>query len=277
MYTSDENNKLAKHSVSEVVVFNRYLQNLSEVRQLSNGRSWQRFSLSDVSRIADHFAYEALELSLAGHYQGTDFVDKGTSFESLHKGDSGVWKLSDFQGGTYFLSILSSDAGSEGGKLFVTYKKDSKEDFKEPSPLVFNHGIAFYGLIELNKENPTLEIKIINGDEKKLVVEKIQLEPIYYVQGRININTAKREVLNSIFLSNALTETVLNNRPLGVRGEKKLGIGDLFLLNENFLPFHSYLTVRSDVYEINCLGEYVLNNKAVSHQTIRTVVERGNN
>jgi DNA uptake protein ComE-like DNA-binding protein len=248
---------------------------LAEAQQLSTGKNWEKFTLLDVSRMADHFASEALGLALLGHYKAGEFNEKDGAFESLHKGDTGVWEFTKVASGTYLLSILSDKLAAEGEEIKVAYKTDDKEEFKDFSSLLFTQGSAFYGRIELKEENLTLQLKIINDSEERLVLKQIQLEPIDSVRGRININTASPEALRSILISDELTQTILNNRPIGVKDNRNLGIGELFLLDPRFLNLHNYLTVKSDVYEINCRGEYYLQGKTLAYQTIRTVLERG--
>ncbi len=142
--------------------------------------------------------------------------------------------------------------------------------------LLFAEGIAFYGKVEVREDKTTLQLKIINDSEKKLVLKKIQLEPVSSVAGRVNVNTATKEVLASVLGSGSLAETIISNRPIGVKGNLHLGIGELFLLNQGFLALHNYLTVKSDVFEVICRVEYSPAGKTMAYQIIRTVLERGN-
>jgi type II secretory pathway component PulK len=276
MYTRDGEGNLIKHSPSEVVVFNRKLKNFSEVIQLADGRNWGKITLQDASLIADHFAYEAIELDLAGHYIGGEFKELDGTFESLHNQDTGIWEFKNIARGTYLLSIFSENLVAEGQIIQAGYRTDTKEDFRDFSTLLFTQGLASYGSIEFKEDAPVFQLKIINNTEKRLALEKIQFEPVNSTSGRINVNTAKPEVLRSILISDTLVDSVLQNRPIGIKGNRRLGVGELFLLHPDFLTFHNYLTVKSDVYEINCRGEYFPSQKTLAFQSIRTVVDRGN-
>ena len=275
MYTRDENNNKIAHSPSEVVVFNRPLSGLSEVQQLSAGQSWEKFTLSEISLMADHFAYQALELDLAGHYKTGEFVEKDNAFESFHEDDTGIWEFTDIPKGYYLLTILSDNLTAEGEKIQVAYKTNSKEEFKDFSSLLFSQGVAFYGRVECEDGDSLFALKIINDSAEKLVLKKIRLEPVNSTGGRININTATEEVLRSVLSSKGLVQIILENRPIGIKEGRKLGVGELLLLDPGFLSLHNCLTVKSDVYEINCRGEYSPYPSPKALQNIRTVVERG--
>ena len=120
-----------------------------------------------------------------------------------------------------------------------------------------------------------MEFKIVNPSEKKIRVKKIRIEPIAQTLGRINVNTAKKETLTSILSSEALAKKITDNLPIGSKDTRLMGVGELFLLDENFLAYHNYLTVKSDIYEIKCRGEYHPSDKTLATQNIRTVVDRG--
>lgn len=275
MYTVNEDGSLLKHSPSEIVVYNRKLTDLSEALDLPEGRRWKKFGILDLSCIADRFAYNATELDLSGHYISGEFKEKDGVFESSHKQDAGVWEFTKIPKGSYLLSISSDNLSAEGEKILLSYKTDSKGDFKDYSSLLFVQGVAFYGKVEFKEDNSFFGLKIINDSEKKLAIDKVQLEPIDSVYGRININTAKEEALLGIISSESLVETILNNRPIGNKDNRKLGVGELFLLDSNFLSFHNSLTVKSDVFEIYSRGEYSPQEKTMAYQIIRTVLERG--
>ncbi len=274
MYTRDEDNKLLKHTPNEVVVFNRPISGLTEVEELSTGKAWEKFSLLDLSRMEDHFAYKAEDLDLAGHYKSGEFVEKGDVFESLHRGDTGVWEFK-VANGSYLLSILTDNLLTDGQGIQAAYNTSDKAEFKDFSSIPFTQGLAFYGRVVLGEGTSVLELKIINDTEKRLALKKIRLEPVNIVPGRINVNTASTEVLRSVLSKESLVGEILLNRPIGMKYGLNLGVGELFLLDPEFLLFHNYLTVKSDLYEINCRGEYIPAGKSMVYQNIRTIVERG--
>ncbi|MFH1457805.1 MAG: lamin tail domain-containing protein [Candidatus Omnitrophota bacterium] len=275
MYTRDAYNRLVKHSPGEITVFNRPLTDLSQARKLSTGISWAQFTAQDCIRMADKISLEAVFLGLAGHYVRGTFKETEGVFESSKKGESGIWEFSGIQAGLYLLSIVSENLKADGNQVFVSIKTDSDKEFKNEALLLFSQGTALFGTVECEKEGGTLQVKVINDSNKNLLLKSIILEPVAHIQGRININTAKEKVLRSVLDSEVLVQAVLQNRPLGTKDNLKLGVGALFLLNENFIPISNQLSVRSDVYGISCIGEYNPQGKTLAFQNIRTVVERG--
>ncbi|MBI5145318.1 MAG: lamin tail domain-containing protein [Candidatus Omnitrophica bacterium] len=277
MYTRDKaTGKLVSHNPSEIAVFNRPISNLEEVMQLSSGESWQKFSISDLARLSDRFAYAAIKFNFREHFTSGDFSKTGDVCQSTHQGDTGLWEFSSIPAGTYLLSIFSGDINASSQEIQVAYRTDAAQEFKDFSTLIFNQGVAFYGWVDLSADTTlTLQLKIMNNSTGVVTLKEICLEPVNYTSGRINVNTATKEVLSSIFNSNLLADTVIKNRPIGLEASNKLGVGELLLLDSNFINFQNYLTVKSDVYEINSRGEYSPLNKTIAFQLIRSVTERG--
>lgn len=264
MYTWDEEkNKLIKNNVTQINVFNAPLADLSEVEKLSSGENWKRFSVEDVARMADNFAYEATILDMDGHQKegGAD--------------TTGIWEFSGITPGDYLLNVLSFDAESEGEEIQVGIRTNTSEEFKEMRTLIFVLKTAFYGAMEIPQDSSILQIKIIADTKKvKSGLKQVQLEPIVFTPGRINVNTAKREVLRSLFGTDGLVDTVVNNRPIGISDTRRLGVGELFLQDAALINFSNSLTVKSDIYEILSRGDFLPHEKTLAYQTVRTVIER---
>lgn len=276
MYTQDEETgKLVKHAPSELIVFNRPLSNLSEVIELSRGENWKKFNTYDVARMVDHFSYEATNLALSGHYQSGEFTERNGVFESLHKSDTGVWEFSRIPAGSYLLSILSEIPQTQGEEIQVGIKPLDLQEVMNFSQLLFTQGIACYGIVSFSDNPSAFQIKIINNSEHEIAIKAIILEPVSSVVGRINVNTAPLEVLSSLFDSDDLAREVLKNRPIGIKDNRRLGVGELFLIDPKFIPFHNSLTTSSDTYEILSRGGFNPTGKTQAFQNIRTVVERG--
>ncbi|MCX5713823.1 MAG: hypothetical protein NT033_03245, partial [Candidatus Omnitrophica bacterium] len=278
MYTIDKYTaEPVKHFPTEVKVYNHALTNLSEVLPLSSGQRWKTFTISDLAQMADHFAYSTLDFDFVGHYKGGEFVERYGAFESRHKNESGVWEFTNIARGDYLLTIIGDEGTQFSGneKLQVSIKIGSQEDFTNTATIFFTpQGLIFYGKVEFLKDTD-LAIKLINNDEEKIAIKSIRLEPVFITPGRINVNTAKSEVLHSILSSDSLVQTAIKNRPLGAKDSRRLGVGDLFLLDPSFLAFHNYLTVKSDIYEISSRGEYHPIDKTLATLNIRSVIERG--
>lgn len=277
MYTFDATlGKMVKRNPgSDVIVFNRPLTDLTEVLQLSSGKNWQKFALIDIARIADRFAYDAMNLGLVGNYKSGEFSEMGVVYESVHFGDAGIWEFANLPSTSYALSLISDDANYSGDAR-VAVMPSGKEEFENFSPLMFNNGVAFFGMVTLTESPSILEVKVINDSTHRFGLKEIQLEPVEAVSGRINVNTAKPEVFRSIINSDFLMQALSENKPVGIKDDRRLGVGDLLFLNSDFLPFHKALTVKSDVYEIFCRGEYYPQSRTIAYQDIRTVLERGN-
>jgi type II secretory pathway component PulK len=278
MYTFDEaDGKQVQHTSAEVVVFNRALSGLAEADKLSAGERWKKFALIDLAKMEDHFAYEALAFDLSGNYLTGDFEENNGIFECTRAGQTGVWEFSDIAAGNYTLAIFSDNLSADGQKIEVTYKINPAEEFNEPVSILFSQGVGLYGMVDIPGEDgsATLQLKIVSDSPSPLRLKSIRLEPIYAVDGRINVNTAKLQVLHSIFNADNLVQAIINNRPLGVNEKTRLGVGQLFLLDAAYLPFHNLLTVKSDIYEINSLGESYRQGRTQAYQVIRTVFRRG--
>jgi type II secretory pathway component PulK len=277
MYTFDEaGGAKVLHTPAEAVVLNRALSGLAEVGQLSSGERWKKFMPLDLAKMADHFAYQALTFDLAENYIGGDFEKNNGVFECTRAGQTGTWEFPGIAAGSYTLAIFSDNASAEGQTIEVTYKINPAEEFKEPVSILFSQGIGLYGMVDIPGEDElaTLQLKIVSASADPLRFKSVRLEPIFAVDGRINVNTATRQVLQTIFNSDALVQTVMNNRPLGADEKRKLGVGQLFLLDPAYLPFHNSLTVKSDIYEINSLGECYRQGRTQAYQVIRTVFRR---
>ena len=251
----------SRHSPAECVVFNHALSGLAQVCRLSSGQPWQKISARDVSKMADPCAYEALEFEAA--------------FTAEAIGSSGTFEFTGIHPGSYILSILSDpQTCKEGHQIQVSYKVNDDASFSNPVPIIFSCGVALFGQVQITGLDPSvLRLQITNSSAAALQIKSVRLEPVYSTPGRININTAGKEVLNSVLQDEVLTRMILQKRPLG-EGAEHLGTGDLFLVNPAYINFHNFLTVKSDVYEINCRGEYAPQDKTFAFVTIRTIVQR---
>lgn len=272
MHTNEEG-EWVKHNPSEVKVFNHPISELKEVLELSRGESWKKFTLLDIAYMADHFAIASADYPLSGHYKEGEFKENNGIFESSQKQDRGLWEFNNIPRGKYLLSIISSDKNFSGERIKAAAKIGDSQG--ETYPLLFNNGIAFYGNVEFPSGSLTFQLEIINDSSKDVFLKGIRFEPVSFVSGRINVNTAKEEVLSSVLMSDNLVSLILDNRPVGVKDNRKLGIGELFLLDSDFASFYNYLTVKSDVYEVISRGELRPTDKTMAYQIIRSVVERG--
>ncbi|MDD4939708.1 MAG: lamin tail domain-containing protein [Candidatus Omnitrophica bacterium] len=264
MYTPDENGELVKNNVNQITLFNRPLTALSEVEQLSSGQAWKKCTSMDLANMADHFSILTLDLDMEGKE-----IEGGS-------GTTGVWEFTQIPQGNYLLSVLSGNEVLQGGQILLSVKTSIDSDFTQPVPLLFVQGSAFYGNINIAEDLSILQVKItVESEEEKTALQKLRLEPVYTVDGRININTASEKVLRSLFISESMISQIKNTRPIGAKDLRLLGVGELFILDPAFIPFYNYLTVKSDTYEIKCRGDFLQQGKTLAYQTIRSVLERG--
>ncbi|MBU1124790.1 MAG: general secretion pathway protein GspK [Candidatus Omnitrophica bacterium] len=279
MYILDEATGMpVKQSLNQVTVFNRALVDTQEILKLSNGKSWKKFEIRDIVRLCDRFSFYVEERALKSHYLTGDFKEQGGGYVSEDKYDSGIWEFSDIPEGNYLLSIISDDPLLSSGRIRVSVQVNvpAEEDFTDFSQLLFYGGIAWYGEVPCGATPSVLRIKIINDANVALSLTGIRLEPDNSVEGRINVNTASGEVLESLFTSARLAQDIISSRPLGLHDAAELGLGDLFRINPDGVNFGNMLTVKSDIYEIQSRGEYTFNNPPVTpFETIRSVIERG--
>jgi hypothetical protein len=163
---------------------------------------------------------------------------------------------------------------TQGAEIQVGIKTIAAEDFTNFSQIQFAQGIACYGIVSFDENPTTLQIKIVNDSEQEIAIKALIFEPVSAVSGRVNINTAPFEALSSLFDSDDLADTVLKNRPFGVKDNRRLGVGELMLTDSKFVSFHDHLTTHSDTYEIFSRGEYRPSSKTQAFQNIRTVITR---
>ena len=264
MYTEEEG-VLTKHLPSEAKVFNRALNSLAEVAQISSGNEWQLFSLSDIARIADSFAYTA---------EFYPFAESG-SYTLPAQGASAEWEFHNVTPGIYWLGIEGIDAPDAQVRVSAFSSLEQQQTY---TSRVFEGNLLPYGVIEITgmpQGGGDLFVRIINDSAGELKLKQVILEPVVSVSGRINVNTAGREVLRSVIPSDALVDTLMNSRVIGNMNDRLYGIGDLFLIDPAFLTYHNALTVKSDTYELKAYGERLLNEEASASDTIRIIYERG--
>jgi type II secretory pathway component PulK len=261
MYT--QQGGLTKHSPAQIKLFNRPLQDLSELVQISNGVEWERFDARDCALVCDSFAYGVQELWFSGQEGSAVEMDAGASHE---------WKFDAVPAAAYWVSIEGEDVSDISVLVSVAQTESPGANLS----LAFRENRLHYGMAQISgADKGSLYVRIENTSGKKIALEKIILEPVLSVAGRINVNTATTQVLKSVFNDGSLVQAVLENRPLGNRNGDLLGVGDLILLNPAFLGMHSRLTVRSDVYELKSRGEYLVRDKTSATESIRIIYDRG--
>ena len=262
------------HNVREQVVLNQPLINIGYAEKIPSGFPWKRFSLRDIALLSDRFTSFVKPLGISSFVEG-NFKEEDDGFFSSHKGEWGLWRFSNILQGSYFLKILAQENGSS---VSIAVRTKEAETFDYLGPFYFHKGCVYYGNIEIGSEG-SLEIKIRNEEDTPLKIINFILEPKFIARGKININTAKKEILALLLPSNS---DIISQRPFGERSKRRLGIGDLletsalgsteFQKINNFKLICPFITTRSDVYEVITEAEY-LGVRAVKHR-LEAIIER---
>jgi len=262
------------HNVREQVVLNQPLINIGYAEKIPSSLPWKRFSLRDIALLSDRFTSFVKHLGISSFVEG-NFKEEDDSFFSFRRGEWGLWRFSNIPQGSYFLKILAEEDSSS---VSIAVKTEQADTFDYLGPFYFHKGCLYYGNIEI-ESGGSLEIKVRNEEDGPLKIINFILEPEFIVSGRININTARKEILNLLLPSNS---GIISQRPFGERSKRRLGIGDLlettalglteFQKINNFKLICPFITTRSDVYEVITEAEYS-GVRAVKHR-LETVIER---
>ena len=172
-------------------------------------------------------------------------------------------------------------------------KKDESWTPFTPALTPGQNNAVRYGIIDIGGESAdtlpsqVLEIKIRNaaeGDECHF--DAIVLSPLNRIEGRININTASKEVLQALpGISDEKAGRIIAHRPYGLT----YGIGDILedppmeppILgntekekSETFKEICNLITIKGDVYEILVIAQTFKKEKKTGEKRLRVVVER---
>lgn len=264
---------IARHTPADIVFFNRPLNNLHEASQVSSGGAWGRLDIGDLARLCDKFAYEAVSLDPSGRYQGGGFSELGGMFVSSSRGDAGRWRFDNVPAGAYWLG-LEGDA-AQGAPVEITVDIGSHGGNVSAAARLFSGSLVPYGQIAVSRESAgSITVGVTNKSGKPLRIRRVMLEPVSVTEGRVNVNTAPAEVLAAAAGSDALAQKIIAGRALGDKGNMKLGVGDVILLDGNLLKNHRLLSVKSDVYQIFSRGEYLLHDKPSAYVFVRVILDR---
>jgi hypothetical protein len=291
--------EIIHHDLSEVNVKNQPFANLGEIAQVSAGISaFKKFSLEDLASSVDYFSLFSLRLEAEEHKVSGGWSEvlrspPATScFESSQKNEIGNWRwdLADrILNGRYLLSLY----GVENESFSVSWcLNDGSWTYFTPSLIPTVNGRAEAGIVEIGLSQATstasnsLELKIKNTSDSQLChFDYCLLEPLAYVYGRVNINTASAKVLSALpGIDQATAEAIIAARPYGNKDNLCRANGDLLTQTvlgqtvqerqEKFAPISNLITVRSDNYQIFVTAQVLEGNKVLAEKKIQAVVER---
>lgn len=295
----NQNSGLAGHSLNEISIKDGLLANIGEIVDVPTGGVWNKLSTADLAKVVDSISTLSLRLEAAGHgVQLTDWNEverpqpEGMWFESTTLGAEGIFKWDKEDrliDGTFILNVYGVE--NEAIQVALKLESGSWTDYTPPLTLAPDGG-ARYGVIDIGQgtetgtPSQTLEIKVKNDSISQIAhFNYITLSPILNVQGRVNINTASREVLKSLpGIDDTIADSIIQNRPYGDKEFLKRGIGDLLtgtILGETedtkkakFEPISNLLTVKSNVFRITATGQALKGGTVISEGRISTIVER---
>jgi type II secretory pathway component PulK len=285
-----------EHDITELKVKDGPLGGLGDLVDISDGRPWGKISLQDIEKMADAFAFKGLILQAEDHKVEGGWTEEAQEppltswFASSAFDEEAVfsWNETDgLQNGVYYLSIY----GREGEAISISLRL-AQGDWSAFTPALTPRegGRIFLGLVEIGTDSiiscpdRTLEIKIKNKSTTgNAHFDFLELSPIKYIGGRININTASKEVLSALpGIDSELAQEIINGRPYGNKDWLNRGIGDILVVLgdtdaeriEYFKPISNLITVSSDVYRIVVTGQALRGNEVVAEKKIWAIVER---
>ena len=237
-------------------ISNELFENVTSFYGTPSSFAWQSMSSRDISLLADKFTEDVILL-----FAETEIV-------ILASGESKEWEFDSVKQGRYTLKITTAETIDSA--VFITIETAAGPTSGTYVP---EDGLLTFGMLTVQEED-FIKVSIENQSLESFSIEEIILEPAQEVHGRINVNTASKNVMDYLFGSYA--DSIILNRPYGEKNTRLLGVGDLLAFNalslDKFAEHASFLTVRSDVYEIISTGQSVGLYK--SKHKIETVVER---
>lgn len=285
-----QKDEFSNHDISEVSVRNSPVSNILNLTSVPSGSSWQNFASLDISLIVDALVVYGIALYPKGNnVSGWNQIFAGSeAYYSSTLGEEGIWQWQKLNNGNYFLTIK----GETDEAVTVSYKKaDDSWQLLAQEVIPNEEGLAYGGIIDIGGDDPmstadnTLEIKLSNASNSTTAhFYYLRLDPFASVYGRININTAPKEVLSSLPYVNSLeADMIINDRPFGNKNGVYKGIGDLFLSNiftndperaSKLGTLSNLITVRSHVFEIISRAQVLEQEKVIATQEIKTIIER---
>ncbi len=298
--TAENNNiSISGHVIgginSEVRVKNGFIANVGEVVHISTESVWTNTSSSDLMQFCDKFTTNSYRLEAEGHItEGGGWQEASRSspytdwFVSTSYGDTGTWEFSRhdrFLDGLYTLTICGKYG--EAFSVSLKTKEGSWTDFT-PALTPAPDNCVRYGIIDVGGDasealpSTTVEIKIKNESSTgECHFDALILSPVNMVQGRINVNTAEKEVLQGMpDITDEIADNIVNNRPYGII----YGIGDILAddilgntedkKREVFKKICNLITIKSDVFEIMVTGQSFFMDKKTGEKKLRVIVER---
>jgi hypothetical protein len=294
--------EIIEHYDTEVNIKNKNFSSIGEIAFIPLGiEPWRTIPLEDVAKIADRLTVFGLRLEaenkiVKGLEGGWKVVQRAAPFtdwcESGKKDSIGAWKWEANDGlknGYYKLKIF----GEESEAIAISMRlADNTWTAFTPGLTPGPDGSIVFGDVEIgtgsavSSPDNTLEIKIKNASETGAAhFDFIKLDPVNNLYGRININTASREVLCALpGIDETVADSIVSNRVFGNKNGLNLGMGDLIstdALGSNdldkknrFRQISNLVTIHSNCYRIIVTGQIIEKGKILAEKKIWVVFER---
>jgi len=297
-----EDREIIEHDITEVIVKNKNFTSVGEIAfvALSN-EEWKSIPLEDAAKVADRLTVFGIRLEAEGHAVagsegGWKFVQRAAPltdhFESGDVDSIGMWRWEEKDGlrdGYYTLRIFGEE--EEAIAVSLHLDDDTWTAFTPaltPGPC----NSILFGSIEvgtgsdISTPSGILELKIRNASKTGGAhFDFIRLDPVNSVDGRININTASKEVISVMpGIDEEIADRIIANRVYGNKNGLRFGIGDLIATDilgseeldkkNKFKQISNLVTVHSDIYRIIVTAQTLDGDRVLSEKKIWAVFER---
>ncbi|MBI2104256.1 MAG: general secretion pathway protein GspK [Candidatus Omnitrophica bacterium] len=278
----------------EITVVNRPLGGVGELAGLPSGEAWEPFASADLARLVDRLTVEGLRLEAEGRLvAGEDAWQEKAEGYYEHSSPAqpavpGRWRWPGLLDGQYRLSLH----GWGGEQMAVRWEQaDGTLTDWSPALTANAQGRLIVGQVTVGAAGAgpsanALAVEVECASPSGIChLDYIRLDPQLVRIGPVNVNTAPLEVLRALpEMTDALISRLIAGRPYGDQDEKGRGIGDLLLGEvfgddeeaklEVFRRVAHLLTTRSDVFQVQSVGQAMDDDRPGAAQRILTVVQR---
>ncbi|MBU0759377.1 MAG: lamin tail domain-containing protein, partial [Candidatus Omnitrophica bacterium] len=291
-----------EHDITEVTVKNKNFSSPGEIAYVPVSlEEWRTIPMDDVAKVADRLTVFGLRLEAEGRIVpgsegGWKLVQRAfpytDHFESGKVDSVGMWRWEakdSLKDGYYILRIFGGEEEEISASMCLADGTwTAFTPFLTPGP----DGAILFGNIEIGTGSPlsspsgVLELKIKNTSKTGGAhFDFIRLDPLNFIDGRININTASGKVLSVLpGIDEQVADSIVSNRVFGNKNNLGLGIGDLVYSDAlgseetekklRFKRVSNLITVHSDIYRIIVTGQVLDEDRVLSEKKIWAVFER---
>lgn len=289
---------------TDITIRNRAITSVGELVGVPSGVSWKPFASQELAKIVDQLTVDGHRLEAAGAGMGESAWEERVDGYEYSNSDSqrnpwapdqiGTWQWTAIPAGTYRLNLYSRE-GQLGEQISVrcealqwSQEDGSSTDWSPPLS-TDAQGRVVVGQVTVSRdttppESLTLDVACLSTSGV-CHLTRAQLDPRLVRVGPVNINTAPLEVLRALpGMTEPLASRLMAGRPYGDQSHQQRGIGDLLdgaVLGSTeeeklavFRRLASWVTTRSQVFQIRSIGQALEELKARATQRIQTIIER---